>query len=74
MTKRNGFEEATAAVEKALEYDVTDADSLMNLHRSIYGNVCHMSPIRLSEGIPKLPQVAPDFSVYDSGLGKAGER
>ena len=72
LTERSGFEQVVHAVERALEYGVVDVDSLINLHRHMYGIVIDMQPIKLSDNVPKLPRVSPDLSAYDAGLGKAG--
>lgn len=72
LTEHSGFEKAVDAVERALQYDAADADSLINLHRHMYGSVVVMRPIHLSGDMPQLPRVSPDLSAYDAGLGKAG--
>jgi transposase len=71
LTEHSGFERAVGAVEKALQYDAVDVDSLVNIHRHMYGNVVDMPPAQLSGDIPRLPRVSPDLSAYDVGLGKA---
>ena len=37
LTERNGFASALATVDHALKYAATDIDSLLNLHKRIYG-------------------------------------
>lgn len=74
LTEKNCFEHAVEAVAKALQYDVADADSLINLYRRIHGNVIELPPVRLNGKIPQLIRVTPNLAAYDVGLGKAGEQ
>lgn len=72
LTEKTGFESAVQSVDKALQYDALDIDSLINLHTTIHGNVIDLAPIRLTDNIPKLPRVSSNLAVYDVKLTKAG--
>jgi transposase len=73
LTARNGFEGALETVDNALEYAVTDIDSLNNLHNRIYGHVPELAPMQLAANIPELMRVTPNLAAYDARLEKAGE-
>lgn len=74
LTKMNGFECAVKTIDNALEYEVTDTDSLLNLHRRIHGNYVALPPIQLSDNIPELTSATSDFAAYDRKLDTAGGR
>jgi transposase len=73
LTERNGFESAVTTVDHALKYSATDADSLINLHNRIYGQVPDLAPMPLAGNIPRLTPVTPCLVTYDARLSKAGE-
>jgi hypothetical protein len=73
LTDQNGFESALKTVDNALQYAVTDIDSLLSLHHRLYENILEPAPLRLAENIPQLERVTPDLAAYDAGLEKAGE-
>ena len=72
LTEQSGFERAVETVDYALQYEATDTDSLLNLHRRLHGNVMELAPIRLAENVPDLTKVIPNLADYDSKLKKAG--
>jgi len=72
LTEKSGFERAVESVDRALQYDAADVDSLINLHSRIHGSVVELAPIRLAGNIPGLTRVTPNLAAYDAGLGKAG--
>ena len=72
MCIRDRFAGAIETVEAALKYDVTDTDSLINLHSRIHGEIIELAPIRLTQNIPNLTRVIPNLAVYDLNLAKAG--
>jgi transposase len=72
LTEKNGFQSAVETVNHALQYEVTDTDSLINLHNRIHSKVVELAPIRLAGNIPELNRVTPDLAAYDGKLGKAG--
>ena len=72
LTEKSSFENAVETVDKALLYDVSDTDSLINLHNRLHGNVVELPPIRLNGKIPELGRVAPNLAAYDVRLEKAG--
>ena len=74
LTEMNGFESAIETVDNALKYEVTDTDSLLNLHRRIHGSHITLPRIKLSDNIPELSTVATDFTNYDRKLEKTGGR
>lgn len=74
LTEMNGFENAIKTIDNALQYEVTDTDSLLNLHKRIHGNYIALPPIHLSDNIPELSSVISDFKAYDLKLGRPGGR
>jgi len=72
LTEKSSFENAVETVDKALLYDVSDTDSLINLHNRLHGNVVELPPTRLNGKIPELGRVAPNLAAYDVRLEKAG--
>jgi len=72
LTEKSGFECAVETVDRALQYDAADVDSLINLHSRIHGNIVELAPIRLAGNIPELTRVTPNLAAYDASLGKAG--
>jgi transposase len=72
LTEKSGFERAVETLDNALQYDVTDADSLVILHNRIHGNVIELAPIKLAVNIPALARFNPDLAAYDASLAKAG--
>jgi len=74
LTEMNGFECAIKTVDNALKHEVTDTDSLLNLHKRIHGDYIELPPIKLSDNIPELSCVISDFKVYDRKLEKSGGR
>jgi len=72
LTQANGFEEALATVGSALNYDATDADSLVSLHSRLNAKVVHLDPIKIAGHIPSLKRYIPNLAEYDRSLVKAG--
>lgn len=72
LTELDGFESAVETVDNALDYEVNDIDSLLNLHNRIHGNFIELPSLHLQENIPDLECIATDFSVYDRKLKGAG--
>lgn len=72
LTEKNSFNSAMATVDQALKYDVTDIDSLLNLHHRLYDKIFDMAPLHYGGNIPELMSVIPDLAAYDAGLEKAG--
>jgi transposase len=72
LTEKNGFAGAIETIEAALKYDVTDTDSLINLHSRIHGEIIELAPIRLTQNIPNLTRVMPNLAAYDLSLAKVG--
>ena len=74
LTERGGFESALTAVNKAIEHQATDPDSLMSLYRRTYMDVPPLPPLEPSEAIPRM-KVIPfpsDLSALDAVLAKGG--
>lgn len=72
LAEKNGFDSAVETVDKALQYDATDTDSLVSLHNRIHGNVIELAPMRVADNIPELARFTPNFAAYDASLEKAG--
>jgi transposase len=68
LTEHNGFEEAIVTVSSALDYDATDADSLVSLHSRLNAKVVHLDPIKLAGNIPDLKKYIPNLYAYDRSL------
>ena len=74
LTERSGFESALATVNKAIEHQATDPDSLMSLYRRTYMDVPPLPPIKPSEAIPRMKVIKfpSDLSALDAILAKGG--
>ncbi len=72
LTELNGFESAVKTVDNALDYEVTDTDSLLNLHNRIHGNFIELPSIQLPKNIPVMTDISTDLGVYDQKLKNAG--
>ena len=72
LTDKTGFESALSAVNQALYYGATNADSLKNLYRRIYPDVPELPPIALDTEIPNVGQMATNLIAYDVFLKKGG--
>ena len=74
LTERSGFESALTTVNKAIEHQATDPDSLMSLYRSTYMDVPPLPPIEHSEAIPKMKVIMfpSDLGALDAVLAKGG--
>jgi hypothetical protein len=68
LTAENGFKQAIKTVEHALEYDISDSDSLFSLHKRLHLNREELPPIQTGENIPEIPSSAQDLSQYDRKL------
>ncbi|WP_084295808.1 IS21 family transposase [Desulfitibacter alkalitolerans] len=68
LTEKSGFDSAVETVAGALQYEVTDTDSLLSLHNRIHGNVIELEPIRVTGSIPELTPSTPNLAAYDAGL------
>jgi transposase len=74
FSEQSGFESAVDTVSEALQYKITDIDSLTNLHSWLNLKIIDPKPIKLPPAVPKLEKYVPELSLYDSRLSKAGER
>jgi len=74
LTERNGFESALTTINKAIEHQATDPDSLMSLYRRTYMDVPPLPPMEFSEELPKVKVIRfpSDLSVLDAVLAKGG--
>ena len=74
LTERSGFESALTTVNKAIEHQATDPDSLMSLYRRTYMDVPPLPPIGISEAIPKMKVIMfpSDLGALDAILEKGG--
>ena len=72
LTEKDGFTCAVRSVDQALEYGVTDIDSLLSLHHRLYDKFPQMAPLHLDGSFPQAFRVNPDLAAYDAGLEKAG--
>ncbi len=72
LTEKDGFTCAVRSVDQALEYGVTDIDSLLSLHHRLYDKFPQMTPLHLDGSFPQAFRVNPDLAAYDAGLEKAG--
>jgi len=74
LTTMNGFEQAIKTINHALEYEITDPDSLLSLHKRIHTQYDELPSIKLTGTIPKVVNVIPDFNQYDQKLESARVR
>jgi len=65
LTERTGFDSAVQTVSQAVTYQVTDADSLMNLYRRLYSDVPVLPPLTPQPGVPSLSRIDSGLSDYD---------
>jgi hypothetical protein len=74
LTERSGFESALTTVNKAIEHQATDPDSLMSLYRRTYMDVPPLPPIESSESIPSMKVIMfpSDLTALDAVLTKGG--
>jgi len=72
LTELNGFESAVKTVEDALDYEVTDTDSLLNLHNRIHENFIELPALQLQKNIPDLEGISTDLGIYDRKLKSTG--
>jgi len=72
LTELNDFESAVETVDNALDYEVADTDSLLNLHNRIHGSFIELPPIQLPDNIPVLAGTSTDLDVYDQKLENTG--
>lgn len=72
LTELNGFESAVKTVEDALDYEVTDTDSLLNLHNRIHENFIELPALQLQKNIPDLERISTDLGIYDRKLKSTG--
>jgi len=71
LTKRSNFENATATIEQAINHNVTDADSLMALHRRLFLDIPEL-PLLRHPNLPDLNPLTPDLAKYDFAIGRGG--
>ena len=74
LTERTGFESALETIDRAIQYQASDPDSLRSLYLSIYSDVPTLPPITDNALIPELRTIPVRLSEYDSLLGKRGDR
>jgi transposase len=72
LTEKKGFECAVETVDKALQYEVTDSDSLLSLHKRLHDNAVELPPIKMASNMPEVSCVNSDLGQYDQKLDKAG--
>jgi transposase len=78
LTESTGFESAVNTVNQALQYQVTDSDSLKSLYRRLYMDVPELPPMQLYEQIPTMQTFTPSLTTYDEfikrreAVGNAG--
>ena len=74
LTERSGFESALLTVNKAIEHQATDSDSLMSLYRRTYMDVPPLPPIDTPEAVPKMKVIKfpSDLEALDAVLAKGG--
>ena len=68
LTEKSVFEAAVKTVNTALEYEVVDNDSLINLHSRLHGNVVYLDPVRLPDQVSQLEKYKPNLAAYDKIL------
>lgn len=66
LTKRNGFEQAIYAVNKAFESGVSDHDSIVATYNRLQSLGVVLPQIKIPNGTPKLPMNTHGGSDYDS--------
>jgi transposase len=74
LTAEYGFKQAIITVEQALEYEISDSDSLLSLHKRLHLNREELPPIQIGKNIPKIRSSTQDLSQYDRKLEKMGAR
>ena len=74
LTELSGFESALSTVNKAIEHQATDPDSLMSLYRRTYMDVPPLPPLEPSEAVPKMNVIMfpLDLAALDAVLAKGG--
>ncbi|MBF9019020.1 IS21 family transposase [Oceanispirochaeta sp. M2] len=72
LTELSDFESAVKTVENALDYEVIDTDSLLNLHNRIHGDFVELPALKLSENVPVMAGLSTDMSIYDRKLKSSG--
>lgn len=74
LTERSGFESALTTINKAIEHQAVDPDSLMSLYRRTYMDVPPLPPIEPSELIPRMNAIMlpSDLAALDAILAKGG--
>ncbi|MBR4515116.1 MAG: IS21 family transposase [Lachnospiraceae bacterium] len=74
LTERSGFESALTTVNKAIEHQVNDPDSLISLYRRTFMDVPPLPPIESSEKIPNMKVIMfpSDLTALDAVLAKGG--
>ncbi len=72
LTELNGFESAVKTVDNALDYEVTDTDSLLNLHNRIHGKFIELPSIILPKNIPVMAGIYTDLGIYDQKIKDVG--
>ena len=74
LTERSGFESALTTINKAIEHQAVDPDSLMSLYRRTYMDVPPLPPIESSELIPRMNAIMlpSDLAALDAILAKGG--
>ena len=70
LTQMSGFDCAVNTINNALDYQATDIDSLLSLHKRLHGAVIELPPLKLVDNIPSLKPVRFDLTVYDKELEK----
>ncbi len=68
LTEEKGFDNAIITVEKAIEHNATDTDSLLNIHSRVHDKIISFQPVKISGSLPVLKSYTPDFSEYDKNL------
>lgn len=74
LTATYGFKQAIITVEQALEYDISDSDSLLSLHKRLHLDHGELPPIQAGKNIPEIPSSTQDLSQYDRKLKRMGAR
>ena len=69
LTKRAGFESATATVAQAISHNALDADSLMALHRRLFMDIPELPPLKHPD-LPHLDPLPPDLARYSLAIGR----
>ena len=66
LTEESDFETAIYSIEKALEHNATDLDSVIALNRSFKD--IYLEPMKLPDYIPSLNSLNIDIKKYDTFL------